>query len=251
MFTSKCNYRPEKPMVKMDVLKKLGFEVGTILKASTIAKSKKPSYEMDSDFGSCTRKSCGQFVRNYTTLELVNKQAFALTNLEPVRIAGIKSEYLTLGFSDDQNDGQAIGITPLFKVANGSGLSMNVPNVTWDVNASDKISTIKYEVFESVEIKSGTIVDIVHTLKDDRFFGVVHLGDDVYTISYIPGKIKLEEIEQYFGIQVPVVTNLELPPVVEYLTLTSLMMGSILDEQTQHISLFKIDKPVKNGLNLF
>lgn len=120
--------QPTKPLVDANALRKLMFEVGTLTKVSPIAKAKKPSFEMEASFGeNRTKKSCGQFVRNYNIDELLNKQVFALTNLAPVRIAGIKSEYLTLGFADEQQDGQAIGISPFQRVSNGTRIVMSFP----------------------------------------------------------------------------------------------------------------------------
>ncbi|RNA19791.1 tRNA-binding [Brachionus plicatilis] len=259
-------FQHEKPLITIDTLKKLSFQVGTITKVSPIKKSKKPSFEMESRFENSTiKKSCGQFVRNYTIDELNNKQVFALTNLPPVRIAGIKSEYLTLGFPDEQKDGQAIGISPLEPVQDGQEI---IKDISTNYQLQDKISfiqsndeleaasssSVNYQDFDSVEIKSGTLIDIISTIKNEHLFGVIHLGNESYTIAYIPGKINIQHSNVYIGLQVPVITNLEMPQLNEYFDFKSMLLvvPKLDNEENKNlVTLLKIDKKVENGLNIF
>lgn len=250
MLNFKSRFQPEKPIVGLETLKKLVFQIGTISKVSLIAKAKKPSFEMDADFGSNSKKSCGQFVRNYKIEELMNKQVFALTNLSPVRIAGIKSEYLTLGFPDEKNDGQAIGISPQNFVPNGAfELIRHLENSVLKDSACSS-ETAKYEDFESLEIKSGTIIDIVRDFEGNKMFSLIDLGNETYTFSYIGGNL-IEDKKFYIGIQVPVITNVELPFLTDFFDFKSMLICVPLDDKNGTITLLKIDKPVKNGLNIF
>ena len=263
-------FKSEKPLVSVQALKKLAFEVGTIGKVSLLKKAKKPSYEMDSSFGNddkATKKSCGQFARHFTIDELTGKQVLALTNLAPVRIAGIKSEYLTLGFADEQNDGQAICISPCVRVANGQRIAVpesagreeakKEKEATETENASTTNAT--YDQFQAVEIKSGTILDIVESSTSD-LFGVIDLGNDTYTMAFIPGKLKATDAASdnksaYVGYQVPVITNLDMGVDKEHFEFNSLLVTvptpDAAPSGSGEVALLRIDKSVKNGLDIF
>jgi len=241
----------EKPPVSLEVFKKLSFQVGTVIKVEPIKKARKPSYEMDAVFET-TKKSCGQFMRNFTKDELIQKQILGLTNLGPVRIAGIKSEYLTLGFADDNNDGQAIPLTPCLPIKNGASILIptlkdaNVDNQGKVEAASDKA---EYKDFESVEVLSATIIDLV--TKDFKSYCIVDFGDDKRSVALVPG-ILSGELKQYIGLQVPVVTNVGIPVENFDNVESKLFVFSLpLDDSGDKVTLVKIEKPVKNGLNIF
>lgn len=245
MINLKNRFQPEKHIIGFNELRKLNFQVGTVKNASLLSKSKKPTYEMDSDFGISKKKSCGQFVRNYKIDELMDKQVLSLTNLSPVRIAGIKSEYLTLGFSDELNDGQAIAISPLELIQNGSKLFYG--------NLDDTVSNVeiaKYEDFQSIEIRSGTIIDIIKDFKGDNLFTLVDIGNENYTFAYIPGKL-IKDKSSYIGIQVPVIVNIEIPFLTQFFDFKSMIMCVSLEDEKEPVTMLKIDKPVKNGLHIF
>ncbi len=58
------------------------IQVGSIKKDSKLVNARKPSYEMDGSFSSIgVKKSCGQFVRNYQEIDLLEKKFLALTNV--------------------------------------------------------------------------------------------------------------------------------------------------------------------------
>ena len=184
----------EKSPISIDVLRKLAFQIGTVSKVEPIKKARKPSYEMDTLFNQ-TKKSCGQFTRNYSVEELKNKQVVGLTNLPSVRIAGIKSECLTLGFADDNNDGQAIPLTPCFPVKNGQNI------ILLDNESHSESTEAEYKDFESVEILSATITDFKQT---DAQYCLVDFGDEKQSEVLVPGILK-GDLKTYIGLQIPVV----------------------------------------------
>lgn len=250
MLKIKNRFQSEKQLIGLDLLKKLAFEIGTISKVTLLTKAKKPSYEMDAIFGSKTRKSCGQFVRNYKTEDLLGKQVFALTNLLPVRIAGIKSEYLTLGFPDELNDGQAIGISPKHQVSNGTRLLVNNETSSDVLNDSVDTPTAQYEDFQSVEVKSATIIDIIKDFSGNYNFALVDIGNESHLFAYLPGKLCADK-KEFIGIQVPIIVNVELPFLTQFFDFNAIVLCASVGDENQSITLLTVDKPVKNGLNMF
>ena len=93
-------FKLEEALVSIAFLKKLAFAIGTIKNVSIMPKVKKSSYGMDSDFGIVKdkKKICGQLVCNHEIPEKLHKQVIGLINLPPIKIAGLKSQYLTRFF---------------------------------------------------------------------------------------------------------------------------------------------------------
>jgi tRNA-binding protein len=235
-------YIPQKALVDLEIFEKLDFQVGTIQEANFLLKAKKPSFEFTSDFGNnYLKKSCGQFVANYKSQDLINKQIFALTNLKPVRIAGVKSDYLTLGFNDKQKNGQAIAITPVDRVDNGLKFNLKCEKKTQFISDS-----VDYEVFDSLEVKSATIIDVVTSVNTFKSFIVVYFGDNVYDIALVPGYLR-DNKEKYLNIQIPVITNLKNleNPDIKCLAFT------IPIDNEQNATIMKKDKKVENNLPMF
>jgi len=241
-------YVPKKSLIDIERLNEISFQVGAIASASLLKKANKPTHEMTGDFGSM-KKSCGQLVRNYTADDLLNKQIVAVTNFAPRRIAGIKSEYLTLGFFDEQNDGQAIVITPHVAVANG---------VTLWANFKQNLSApeVSYDRFEQAEIKSCTVIDIVHWKEANCTFCVVDFGEGVKDLAFVPGNLAGDRVS-LLNRQIAVVANVtksSLERVANCVRDTNLIaMSAPLThhQQSRDVALIVIDKPVRNGLDLF
>ena len=74
------------------------------------------------DFGESVgvKKSSAQITHNYTCEELVGKKIAAVINFPPRQIGPIKSQVLTLGFSDE--NGSVVLFSPDKEVPNGSRL---------------------------------------------------------------------------------------------------------------------------------
>ena len=237
-------YIPKKSLISVEKFEKLAFQVCSIKEVSLLAKAKKPSYEFSGDFGGETlRKSCGQFVANYKIDDLVNKQIFALSNLNPVRIAGIKSEYLTLGFNDEHKSGQAIAITPVDRVENGL-----IFNLKCEKRKDKYLELVDYDVFDSLEVTSATIIDVITSTSTLRSFIILHFGDNIYDLALVPGFLKGHK-DQYLNMQVPVITNVKIEE-LEVTNVTCIAFAVPLDDE-KNVTLMKIDKKVHNNLPMF
>ncbi|RNA31520.1 tRNA-binding [Brachionus plicatilis] len=229
----------DKIPICLDDITKLSFQAGTICSVKSVAKARKPSYEMEACFDE-GKKSCGQFTRNYKEEELIGKQIIGLTNLPFVRIAGIKSEYLTLGFADEMNDGQAIPLTPCLPVKNGARILL--PDSRGELNF-DKTRQAEYKNFESVEILSATVVDIVISQQSGKNFCIVDFGKQKTGVALAIGKLK-GDLSDYLGIQIPVICNLDYEQEGCILTNETKLVAFSLPVDSNHSTLVKVDKPI-------
>ena len=74
------------------------IRVGTIVAARPHPTARKPSVQLDIDFGDAgTKQSSAQLTQRYTPQGLVGRQVIGVTNFPPRRIAGYASEVLVLG----------------------------------------------------------------------------------------------------------------------------------------------------------
>ena len=98
------------------------IRVGRILSARSLAGARKPAYELRIDFGSeiGIKQSSAQLTVRYRAEELPGRLVLAVVNFPPRRIAGFRSEVLTLGVPDE--DGQVVLITPTNEVPLGGKL---------------------------------------------------------------------------------------------------------------------------------
>jgi len=92
---------------------------GTIVKAELFARAKNPSYKVWVDFGDelGVKQTSAQITVHYTPENLLNKQVVGCINLGSKNIAGFMSEFLLVGFPDDNNAICLMTIDP--KVPNG------------------------------------------------------------------------------------------------------------------------------------
>jgi tRNA-binding protein len=98
------------------------IRVGRILSARSLAGARKPAYELRIDFGPeiGIKQSSAQLTVRYRAEELRGRLVLAVVNFPPRRIAGFRSEVLTLGVPDE--DGQVVLITPTSEVPLGGKL---------------------------------------------------------------------------------------------------------------------------------
>jgi tRNA-binding protein len=83
------------------------LRIGTVTAAVPNAKARKPAYVLTIDLGPLgTRTSSAQITDLYAATALIGRQVLCVCNFEPKRIAGVKSEVLVLGASDD--DGRVV-----------------------------------------------------------------------------------------------------------------------------------------------
>lgn len=85
----------------------LAFEirVGTVVDARPHPTARKPSIQMDIDFGPHGRKaSSAQLTKRYAPADLVGRRVVAVTNFPPRRVADFTSDVLVLGAMPAEDD---------------------------------------------------------------------------------------------------------------------------------------------------
>lgn len=86
-------------MITIDDFLKVEIRVGSIEKVELNSAAKHPAYKLWINFGHelGVKRSSAKITDFYTEESLLGKQILAVTNLEPRRVAGFKSEVLVLG----------------------------------------------------------------------------------------------------------------------------------------------------------
>lgn len=109
-------------MITFDDFDKVDIRLGKIISFKDFPEARKPSYKLEIDFGEKigVKKSCGQFVANYTKQQLIGRLVSCVVNLAPRQIDPAVSEVLTLGFADEK--GAAVLISPTKEVPLGGKL---------------------------------------------------------------------------------------------------------------------------------
>lgn len=101
---------------------RVDIRVGTVTDAQPFPEARRPAVKLWIDFGAAlgVRCSAAQVTEHYDPAALVGRQVCAVVNLPPRRIAGFKSEVLTLGMPDA--DGAVVLVRPDLAVPNGGRL---------------------------------------------------------------------------------------------------------------------------------
>lgn len=110
------------PEITFDDFLRVDIRAGTILSATDNAKARKPAYVLEVDFGPefGVKTTSAQITEEHTKESLVGMQVLAVVNFPSKRVAGVKSEVLTLATMEQ--DGRTVLITPSKPVPNGTRL---------------------------------------------------------------------------------------------------------------------------------
>jgi tRNA-binding protein len=97
------------------------IEVGTVKTAEKFEEARKPEmFKLEIDLGDRQVQSAAQLGYHHEPEEVEGMQVLCVTDLDPVRIAGFKSEVLTVGVPGE--DGNPVLVTPEKKVPDGGEL---------------------------------------------------------------------------------------------------------------------------------
>lgn len=93
--------KPE--IARFEDFQELDIRVGIIRDAQPLKGARKPAYALRIDLGSefGERSSSAQITALYEPAELIGRRVMCVVNFPPMRIAGFKSEVLTLGVYTD------------------------------------------------------------------------------------------------------------------------------------------------------
>ncbi len=108
--------------ISFDDFLKVDIRIGEIKTATIFKEARKPAFILMIDFGRSIgiKKTSAQITENYTCESLISRKVAAVVNLPSRQIGPIKSEVLTLGFSDEE--GHVVLFSPDKNVPNGSRL---------------------------------------------------------------------------------------------------------------------------------
>lgn len=108
--------------ISYEEFEKVDLRSGTIVKAEEFSRTKKPAFKIWVDFGDeiGVKQTSAQVTVHYTLDSLLGKQVVGCVNLGTRNIAGFASEFLLVGFPDNNDAVCLITVDP--KVPNGKKL---------------------------------------------------------------------------------------------------------------------------------
>lgn len=108
--------------ISYEEFEKVDLRSGTIVKVEEFPRAKKPAYKIWADFGEelGILQTSAQVTKHYNPESLIGRAIVGCVNLGEKNIAGFISQFLLVGFSDDNGDICLITIKPL--VPNGRKL---------------------------------------------------------------------------------------------------------------------------------
>ena len=110
----------EKKLIQWSDFEKIDIRVGTVIRSEINENTFKPSFIIHVNFGPLgIKKTSAQITTLYDHKELVGKQVIAILNFPVKQIANMKSEFLLLGSTNEQNN-EVVILEPERKVSNGS-----------------------------------------------------------------------------------------------------------------------------------
>jgi tRNA-binding protein len=110
------------PEISWEEFSKVDIRVGRIVAAADFPKARKPSYQLQIDFGELgVKTSSAQLTKHYARADLVGKLVLAVVNFPPRQIANFFSEVLTLGVV--QGEADIVLVQPDREVAPGARIA--------------------------------------------------------------------------------------------------------------------------------
>jgi tRNA-binding protein len=105
--------------ISYEDFEKADLRSGTIVKVEPFSRTKKPAYKVWVDFGNeiGIKQTSAQITIHYIPESLIGRQVVGCVNLDTKNIAGFISEFLLVGFPD--NDGEVCLMTVDPIVPNG------------------------------------------------------------------------------------------------------------------------------------
>lgn len=106
--------------ISYDEFEKVDLRSGTIVKAEAFPRAKKPAYKVWANFGHeiGILQTSAQVTVHYTPESLIGRSIVGCVNLGEKNIAGFTSQFLLVGFSDENGAICLITVDP--KVPNGN-----------------------------------------------------------------------------------------------------------------------------------
>lgn len=91
--------------ITYDEFERVDLRSGTIVKVEKFPRARKPAFKVWADFGSKigVLQTSAQVTEHYTLEMLLGKQIVGCVNLGEKNIAGFKSQFLLVGFSDSNS----------------------------------------------------------------------------------------------------------------------------------------------------
>lgn len=91
--------------ISYDDFMKVDLRSGTVVKAEAFAEARKPAFKIWVDFGAelGTLQTSAQVTVHYTPETLIGRRVMGCVNLGTKKIAGFESQFLLVGFSDEND----------------------------------------------------------------------------------------------------------------------------------------------------
>jgi len=93
-------------IISYDDFDRVNLRCGTVVKVEAFPKAKKPAFKVWADFGAeiGVLQTSAQVTVHYTPESLLGRKIVGCVNLGEKNIAGFISQFLLLGFSDENGD---------------------------------------------------------------------------------------------------------------------------------------------------
>src|SRR5579883_1367995 len=108
--------------ISYEEFEKVDLRSGTVVKVEEFPRAKKPAYKVWVDFGTeiGIKQTSAQVTEHYTPQSLIGRQVVGCVNLGSKNIGGFVSEFLLVGFPDENKSVCLVTVDP--RVPNGEKL---------------------------------------------------------------------------------------------------------------------------------